>query len=367
MKATRRGNVRDFCEKWGGRYEFMVLLDADSLMTGETILRLVRTMHTNPRIGVLQTIMVAAPMPSFFAPGFEFGHRLGMLCSAVGAVWWQGDRCQFWGHNAIIRLAPFIEFCFLKPLTRQETVEPAHHLPRPDRSVAHATRRLRDPRITRRERQLRGDAANLDRIHGSPLSLVSRQPEKSQVIEAIEITGDELLPFAGSGARISPRSSAAVIFVLLAAAKAAMWQNEAEFPVHAGLALYVAVFAVFLTPRLAGMLHTLLSGASRYGGNRAVIFGEFTEVCFSLIVLPISMFATTWFFARSFYRDGKYEWRRRAAAAIHYAGAGRWQDFGPTFCSLLRWLSFLRGRPPVRCCGSRRFCSGFWSPYRLHC
>jgi membrane glycosyltransferase len=115
-EGFKAGNVRDFCEKWGSDYDFMVLLDADSLMTGETILRLVRTMHANPRLGVLQTIMAGVLMPSFFAQVFEFGHRLGMVCTAVGAVWWQGERCQFWGHNAIIRMAPFIEFCRLQSI-----------------------------------------------------------------------------------------------------------------------------------------------------------------------------------------------------------------------------------------------------------
>ena len=38
----KAGNVRDFCERWGDRFELMLPLDADSLMSGETIVRLVR-------------------------------------------------------------------------------------------------------------------------------------------------------------------------------------------------------------------------------------------------------------------------------------------------------------------------------------
>ena len=37
----KAGNVRDFCERWGGDYELMLPLDADSLMSGEAIVRLV--------------------------------------------------------------------------------------------------------------------------------------------------------------------------------------------------------------------------------------------------------------------------------------------------------------------------------------
>jgi membrane glycosyltransferase len=115
---------------------------------------------------------------------------------------------------------------------------------------------------------------------------------------------------------------AAVIFVLLAAAKAATWPNETHFPAHAALALYVAVIVVFFTPRLLGLVHALLNGASRYGGNRAVIFGEFTEVCFSLILLPISMFAATWFFACLILGWGmKWEAPQRGSYSLHWRSA----------------------------------------------
>ena len=196
MKATRRGTCAIFARSRGGRYEFMVLLDADSLMTGETILRLVRTMHTNPRIGVLQTIMVGVLMPSFFAQVFEFGHRLGMLCSAVGAVWWQGDRCQFWGHNAIIRLAPFIEFCFLQPLPGRGPF--SGHI------ICHD--QIEASLMQRAGYEIRVLPEESGSYEGMPPTLIEfmdrhyrcfTQPEKSQVIEAIEITGDKLLPFAG--------------------------------------------------------------------------------------------------------------------------------------------------------------------------
>jgi membrane glycosyltransferase len=294
-EGFKAGNVRDFCEKWGSNYDFMLLLDADSLMTGETILRLVRTMHANPRLGILQTVMQGVLMPSFFAQVFEFGHRLGMACSAVGAVWWQGDRCPYWGHNAIIRLAPFIKFCFLRPLPGRgpfsghiichDQIEASlmHRagyevrlLPEESGSYEGVPPTLIES-LGRNYRWFHGNLKNLRLLKLPKLSGMSR-------FLLVEVAHRYLAWVA------------AVIFVLLAAAKAAAWQNGAEFPVHAALALYVAVIVVFLTSLLVGMVHTLLSGASNYGGNRAVTFGTFTEVCCSLVVLPISMIAETWFF-----------------------------------------------------------------------
>jgi membrane glycosyltransferase len=318
-EGFKAGNARDFCEKWGTDYDFMVLLDADSLMTGETILRLVRTMHANPRLGVLQTIMAGVLMPSFFAQVFEFGHRLGMVCTAVGAVWWQGERCQFWGHNAIIRMAPFIEFCRLQSIPgtgpfsghvichdqieaslMQRAGYEVRVLPEESGSYEGVPPTLLEF-IDRDHRWFHGNLKNL--------RLLENLPAMSRF--HLAIVAQRFLGWV-----------AAVIFVLLAAAKAATWPNEAHFPAHAALALYVAVIVVFFTPRLVGLVHALLNGASRYGGSRAVIFGEFTEVCFSLILLPISMFAATWFFVWLILGWGmKWEAPQRGSYSLHWRSA----------------------------------------------
>ena len=105
------GNIRDFCARWGEDYQLMVLLDADSIMSGETIVRLVRIMENNPQLGILQTLIVGVLCPSLFARLFEYGHRHALRCSIAGSAWWQGDRCQYWGHNAVIRMSPFARYC----------------------------------------------------------------------------------------------------------------------------------------------------------------------------------------------------------------------------------------------------------------
>ena len=52
--GRKSGNIQDFCENWGPLYDYMVVLDADSLMTGETLGQLVRLMDANPRAGLIQ-------------------------------------------------------------------------------------------------------------------------------------------------------------------------------------------------------------------------------------------------------------------------------------------------------------------------
>ena len=107
----KAGNIWDFCERWGGQHEFAVTLDADSFMTAAAILRLVRIMQADPKLGILQGLVVGLPSTSAFARIFQFGMRLGMRSYTIGSAWWQADCGPYWGHNAIMRLAPFIAHC----------------------------------------------------------------------------------------------------------------------------------------------------------------------------------------------------------------------------------------------------------------
>ncbi len=110
------GNIRDFCDRWGGDHEFAVVLDADSFISAQAILRLVRIMQAGGKIGILQSLVVGLPSTSAFARLFQFGMRLSMRCYTVGSAWWQGDCGPYWGHNAVLRLAPFMAHCHLPAL-----------------------------------------------------------------------------------------------------------------------------------------------------------------------------------------------------------------------------------------------------------
>ena len=82
------------------------------------MLRLVRIMQADPKLGILQGLVVGLPSTSAFARVFQFGMRLGMRSYTIGSAWWQGDCGPYWGHNAAIRLKPFIAHCAL-PMCRR--------------------------------------------------------------------------------------------------------------------------------------------------------------------------------------------------------------------------------------------------------
>src|ERR1043166_2804853 len=112
----KAGNVRDFCERWGDRHDLAITLDADSFMPAAAILRLVRIMQADAGIGILQGLVVGLPSTSAFARIFQFGMRLGMRSWTIGSAWWQADCGPYWGHNAILRIAPFVAHCHIPKL-----------------------------------------------------------------------------------------------------------------------------------------------------------------------------------------------------------------------------------------------------------
>ncbi len=116
----KAGNMADFCRRWGRRYRYMVVLDADSIMTGDTIVKLVRMMERNPRTGLIQTVPRLVRGETVFARVQQFASRLYGEVFASGLNYWQLGESNYWGHNAIIRLAPFIEHCSLPDLPGSE-------------------------------------------------------------------------------------------------------------------------------------------------------------------------------------------------------------------------------------------------------
>ncbi|MEL7048625.1 MAG: glycosyltransferase, partial [Pseudomonadota bacterium] len=112
----KAGNVRDFVEQWGHDFELMLPLDADSLMSGDAVVRMTRMMQAHDRIGILQSLVVGMPSQSAFARVFQFGMRHGMRSYTMGQSWWVADCGPFWGHNALVRIAPFKDDCALPKL-----------------------------------------------------------------------------------------------------------------------------------------------------------------------------------------------------------------------------------------------------------
>jgi membrane glycosyltransferase len=105
--GRKAGNIAEFCRTYGAEYDFMIVLDADSLMTGAAMRRLARLMEESPRVGLIQTVSYATGRDTLFARIQQFAVRLYAPLSIRCLETWQGPDGSYWGHNAILRVEAF--------------------------------------------------------------------------------------------------------------------------------------------------------------------------------------------------------------------------------------------------------------------
>ncbi len=111
--ARKSGNIEDFCVRWGRHYDFMIVLDADSLMTGSTVVQMAQLMEVNTTTGIIQAPPMIINTNSWFARVQQFAGRVYGPIVSAGLAYWQVWDSNYWGHNAIIRVKAFIESCGL--------------------------------------------------------------------------------------------------------------------------------------------------------------------------------------------------------------------------------------------------------------
>jgi membrane glycosyltransferase len=339
----KAGNVRDFCETHGRHYDLMLPLDADSLMAGPAILRLVRIMQANPKLGILQSLVVGAPATSAFARIFQFGMRHGMRAYTMGSAWWIGDCGPFWGHNAVVRIAPFAEHCHLPVLPGGPPLG-GHVLSHDQveatlmRKAGYEVRVLPDERGSWEEnpptlfefstRDLRWCQGNMQ--YWKLLDLPGLLPmSRFQLAWAI-------LMFVGVPA----------MTLMIALLPLKVWQAEAGFPAGLAIGLYLTFLLMYLSPKLAGLADILLTrgGTAQYGGTGRFLASAAIEIVFSFLLGAVTTFRIALFmiglpFGRSVIWNGQS--RDAHGVAWSTAMRGLWAPFlfGAAVCAALALLS----------------------------
>jgi membrane glycosyltransferase len=285
----KAGNVMDFLERHADGNELMLTLDADSEMTPEALLRLVTAMRDDPSLGIIQHLTVGMPASSAFPRLFQFGMRAGMRTWATALSWWQDDACVYWGHNAVIRIAPFRNHCKLpllpngEPILSHDQVEAAmlrgagwkiRLLAEEDGSYEANPPAL--PEFMHRE--LRWLAGNFDYRH--LLTMPGLRPMgRWQLVQAMLLFGTT--PF--------------YIIFLLAAAWAAATDTVSPFPFRPALVATLIWAGALYAPKLLGYMELLLSRAKRtlYGGAGRLLIGMLLETVFTLWLDAINILAKT--------------------------------------------------------------------------
>jgi membrane glycosyltransferase len=342
----KAGNVRDFCKNMADGYELMLPLDADSLMTGEAVLRLTRIMQAHPRLGILQSLVVGAPSNSAFGRIFQFGMRQGMRTYTMGQAWWVGDCGPFWGHNAVVRIRPFRDRCELPKLPGKPPL--GGDILSHDQVEATLMRRAGyEVRVLPEEmgsyednppsileymrRDVRWCQGNMQyvKLLGTPgLHAMSR----FQLIWAI-------LMFLGIPAWT-------LIIALLPLAGWAAASTTEAFPAALAIGLYIMFFTMYLMPKLAGFIDVLLTsgGVQRYGGTFQFVRSAAVELVFSFLQGAVTTIRTTIFmiglaFGATVHWGGQDRDAQRLTAADAFAELWPQTLFGIVVCGALALIN----------------------------
>lgn len=321
-KDFKAGNIREFCTRHGKRFDYALVLDADSVMSANAICRLVQILDLNPRLGIVQSLVTGLPAASAFARLFQFGMRLGMRSYTLGSAWWQGDCGPYWGHNALIRLKPFIEHCALPtlpgngplsgPVLSHDQVE-AVLMRRAGfevRVVALEDESWEANPTTLIEfvrRDLRWCLGNMQ--YFKLLGLKKLKPvSRLQLWLAI-------LMFLSAPAWLGFVVIGALSMSLSAALDAPLSLNAV------GLTLYAIVMTMIFAPKLATLIDVLMSSRVRaqYGSRFRLLGSFFAEVLFSMLLAPImAILVTRFIFGLAFGRRLGWTTQNRNANGVSF-------------------------------------------------
>ncbi|MFC0409914.1 glucans biosynthesis glucosyltransferase MdoH [Roseomonas elaeocarpi] len=334
----KAGNVMEFLDRRAGGWDLFLLLDADSEMTAPAVLRLVRCMEADPALAVVQPLIVGRPADTAFTRLFQFGMRAGMRAWATGQAWWQGDDGPYWGHNAVLRIAPFRAHARLAPLPdgrailSHDQVEAVQLqaagwklrcLPLEDGSLEGNPPAMPEF-LARDQRWGEGNMQYLSLLGRPGLRGMGRW----QLCQAI-------LLFLG-----------APLWLLLAGAAVmnAATGGGAATPDGALAAAIAATWVCAYSSKLAAYAELMLRPrrAAPYGGRLAVLRGAVAELVFTALFDPVSLFNKGFFLLalplrRWRGKGGNWAAQRRESGGVGWGAALRllWPHTLLGWCALL--------------------------------
>lgn len=349
----KAGNLHEFAERCGEAYDLFVPLDADSVMSGPAIVRLVRAMQANPRLGILQGLVVGMPSRSLFARVFQFGMRHGMRSYTTGSAWWQGDCGPFWGHNAAVRMRPFRDHCRLPVLPGRPPL--GGHILSHDQVEAVLMRRAGwEVRVLAEEDEsFEENPPALPGFIGRDLRWCQGN---MQYWRLLALPGLKPLSRVQLALAIIMYLGAPGWMLFIAAGTAQIFVDAGRAPVDlaGGVALFATVILMSLTPKIMGVLDVLVHRARRraYGGARRLAVSAGLELLASSLLAPAVSLAETRFMAGlPFGRTVTWSGQARDGRRLGWAEAlgGLWLQLLAGLCllaavgiempSLLPWVT----------------------------
>jgi membrane glycosyltransferase len=302
------GNLVDFCRRWGAEFECMVVLDADSVMSGDTLVHLARCMQAHPGVGILQVPPVPVNGATLFSRVQQFAANAYGRTFATGLAWLQGGDGNYYGHNAIVRIRPYVVHCALPPLPGREPlggailshdfVEAAmmcragyttHLLPAVAGSFEESPPTLLD-HANRDRRWCQGNIQHSRLLHLPGLRAMSRTHLAMGIMSYV--------------------AAPLWLALLMSWTAHALWRHfvphdyfttTALFPTFEvsiraqSVQVFLFVLALLFVPRVLAVGARLMDARERaaFGGARALLLGFATECVLSLLLAPALMIEHT--------------------------------------------------------------------------
>jgi membrane glycosyltransferase len=307
--ARKAGNIADFVTRWGGRYDHMVVLDADSFMLGHAIVTLAAAMEADPDAGIIQTLPLIINRNTLFARVQQFAARIYGPVIAAGLSAWMGRDGNYWGHNAIIRTKAFADHCGLPHLAGRppfgghvlshDFVEAAfirragyavYMLPVLGGSYEESPPSLID--LSARDRRwCQGNLQHLRILPARGLHLASRQHFATGIFAYLASPLWMMQLIVG------------LVLVLQASyIRPEYFTNEftilpafPRFDAQRSLELFALTMVILLLPKIFGLLLSLIQAETRRGSGGAIrlILSAVFEIIMSALLAPIMMLIQT--------------------------------------------------------------------------
>lgn len=304
-RGRKVGNIADWITRFGAAYDHFVVLDADSVMDGDLLVRLTACMQRNRDVGLIQTLPMGVGGQTVLARMQQFAGRVHGVLVAAGAAWWQGHEGNYYGHNAIIRTRAFAASCGLPPLPGRKPFggEILSHdfveaallrragwgvlmLPTPSGSHEQGPPNLIEAAI-RDRRWCQGNLQHLAVLGAAGLHPISR-----------------LHFLSGIGAYVTAPLWLAFLMGGIALTLQAHFSNPVYFPSGPALFpnwpvidpvrakwMFVATMLMLIVPKLLGALVFLRDRRNRRqaGGTLRVLAGTLLELVVSGLLAPVIM------------------------------------------------------------------------------
>ncbi|WP_448134473.1 glucans biosynthesis glucosyltransferase MdoH [Stenotrophomonas rhizophila] len=303
--GRKAGNIADWVRRFGGGYPQMLILDADSLMTGDTIVRLVAGMEHNPDVGLIQTLPAVIGGRTLFARMQQFGGRVYGPVIGRGVAWWHGAESNYWGHNAIIRTQAFAENAGLPALPGREPfgghvlshdfVEAAlmrrggwatHMVPYLKGSYEEGPPTLTDM-LVRDRRWCQGNLQHAKVVGSKGLHWVSRMHMMIGIGHYFTAPMWGMLMLVGIAI---PLFQGGIDFnEMLHLSPGVYWRHQDEEKV---IRMFAITMVVLLTPKVLGYIAMLLDRVDRRGcgGGIRALLSMLLETVLAAVMAPVVMY-----------------------------------------------------------------------------